>query len=82
MFWLDVRGVHRVCSLYEAFELVVWWHLECLSRLWVIGGWTLVAFTAFVVYMGRWGWTFVVFYSVCSVYGAPGLDFCGVLQCL
>ena len=41
-----------------------------------------MAFTAFVVYMERWGWTFVVFYSVCSVYGAPGLDFCGVLQCL
>ena len=37
VFRLDVCGVHRVCSLYEAFELVVWWHLECLSRLWVIG---------------------------------------------
>ena len=41
-----------------------------------------MAFTAFVVFMGRWGWTFVVFYSVCSVYGSLGLDFCRVLQCL
>ena len=32
-----------------------------------------MAFTAFVVFMGRWGWTFLVFYSVCSVYGAWAL---------
>ena len=28
---------------------------------------TLVAFTVLVVFTGHWGWTFMVFFSVCSV---------------
>ena len=32
-----------------------------------------MAFTALVVFMGRWGWTLVVFYSVCSLNGALAL---------
>ena len=27
----------------------------------------------FVAFMGHWGWTFVVFYSVCCIYGALAL---------
>ena len=32
-----------------------------------------MAFTALAVFMGRWGWTVVAFYSICSVYGVLAL---------
>ena len=42
-----------------------------------------VAFGVFVAFMGHWSWTLVAFfYSVSSVYGALGLDVCGILQLL
>ena len=31
-------------------------------------GGTLVAFTVLVGFIGHWGWTFVVLFSICSVY--------------
>ena len=62
-----------ICSNYEAFRLVVLWHLECFVAFMGHWGWTLVLFTALIVFIGHQGWTFVVFYSVCSVYGALAL---------
>ena len=42
-----------------------------------------MTFGVFVVFMGHWSWSLVAFfYSVSSVYGALGLEVCGVLQLL
>ena len=41
-------------------------------------GGALVAFTAFVAFMRRLGWSPFVAFSVCNVYGALGWDPCGV----
>ena len=58
---MDVCRFHSICSVYEAFGLV----LLVAFRVFVafMGHWggILVAFTASVVFMGHWGWTFVVF---------------------
>ena len=46
MFGLDVCGVHSACSVYEVSGLVVFVPpMGC----W---GWTLVAFTALIAFMG------------------------------
>ena len=49
VFGLDVCGIHSICSIYDVFRLVVFGVFRVSVVLMGRWGWTLVAFTAFVV---------------------------------
>ena len=67
---IDACWVYSVCSVYEAFGLIVFvafmghWSwtlvafLQCWQCLWGIGVGRLWRFTTFVAFMGRWCCTF------------------------
>ena len=75
-------GVHSVCSVYEAFGLVVFF-AAFIVFLTFMGHWsgTLVAFTVFVLFMECWGWTFVAFTAFVSFIGRSGRSFWWRLDC-
>ena len=49
---MDVRLVHSVCSVYEAFGPVIFVAFRVFVELLGHWGWTLVAFTELVVFRG------------------------------
>ena len=75
-------GVHRVCSVYEAFGLVAFF-AAFIVFLTFMGHWsgTLLAFTVFVLFMECWGWTFVAFTAFVSFIGRSGRSFWWRLDC-
>ena len=49
---MDVRQVHSVCSVYEAFGPVIFVAFRVFVAFKGHWGWTLVAFTELVVFRG------------------------------
>ena len=70
-----------ICSVYQAFGLVVFCPFRVFAAFRGHWGWTLTAFTALVVlfFIGHWDWTLVAFFSVCSVYEGCRLVFLSYL---
>ena len=55
-----------MCSIYEAFGLVVFVALGVFVAFMGHWSWTLVAFSAVFMWVGVW--TFVAFYNFCGIY--------------
>ena len=78
---MDVCGFHSICSVYEAFGLVLLVGFRVFEVFMGHWGWTFLAFKVFVLFMECLGWTFVAFTAFVAFMRRSGWSFVWRLEC-